>query len=309
MDNKAADAIPNEAHGIKEVAALARMATGFVFREQETSGLGKGLPEKVPLLLNNTNGTMAALKDVMEKYRIAPERRKGTAEVTTLQSFIELCKRHKDEHSAIFAQTAWPDLGLLAVMDYHKTDGEPRWGTHLISYSFPVTDEMKVWMAGNGKLLEQAEFAAFLEEHAVELSAPTAGEVDSYERLFKEKMATPTELLALSRSLEIRVGMKAKRAERLQSGERTVEFVEDHMNANGEKVDIPGIFIVSVPAFLDGDPVRIPARLRYRLAGGSIHWAYQLYRPEVFIRDRVKDDLRKAADETGLPAFEGQPEK
>lgn len=303
-----ADAVPDEAHGIKEIERLAQKATGLEFKEQQTDGLGAGLPAKIPYVVRNSDGNIQALKDVFEKYRLTPERRKGIATVTTRQSFVDLCNRHKDDHSVLFAQTIWPDLALLGVMDYHEKDGKARWLQHRIEYQFPVTDELKTWMGNNGKPMEQALFAAFLEEHAAELSAPMDGEVADYEYLFKERMATPAEVLALSRNLEVKVGMHVKRGERLQTGERVVEFTEDHTNSKGEKVDIPGIFIVSVPAFIDGDPVRIPARLRYRIQSGSITWFYQLYRPETFIRDRVKEDLRKAQEETKLPAFEGEPE-
>lgn len=308
-DNRSADVIPDEAHGIKEIAGLARKGAGFEFKDLDTKGLGKGIPEKIPILVDKANNQIATFKDVIEKHRLTPERRKGVAEVTTLQSFIDLCNRHKDEHSVIFAETRWPDLRLLGVMDYHEVKGDARWSQHTVSYKFPVTDELKVWMENDGTHLEQAEFAAFLEAHAAELTAPMDGEVDIYERLFKERMSTPSEVIALSRSLEVRIGMIAKRAERLQTGERHVEFVEEHMNAKGEKVDIPGIFMVSVPAFMDGEPVRIPARLRYRIGGGEIKWAYQLYRPQFFIRERVKADLDLAAKETALPAYEGTPEK
>lgn len=307
-ENKPANAVPNSGQGIQEIERLTKKGLGLEIRQIETDGLGPGLPGKVPVLFNLSSSAVASVKDHIEAFRIAPVRRDGEASVTTLQSFIDLCSRHKDADSVLFAETKWPDLSLLGVMDYHKADGTARWGKHLIRYKFPVTDELKIWMNMNGQMLEQAEFAMFLENHAAELSAPMDGEVEIYERLFKERMSTPTELIGLSRNLEIRAGMHVKRSERMASGERTVEFTEDHTNAKGEKVDIPGIFIVSVPAFLDGDPVRIPARLRYRIAGGTIKWCYQLYRPEVFIRDRVKEDIRKAAEETGLPAFEGQPE-
>lgn len=80
------------------------------------------------------------------------------------------------------------------------------------------------------------------------------------------------------------------------------------MNGKGERVDIPGIFMVSVPAFVDGDAIRIPARLRYRVAAGDIHWSYVLYRWEFWLRAQVQADLAWAQKETGLPAFEGQPE-
>jgi hypothetical protein len=121
-------------------------------------------------------------------------------------------------------------------------------------------------------------------------------------------MATPSELIMLSRHLEVFVSAKAKQGVRLQTGERVVEFTEEHQNAKGEKIVIPGIFIVSVPAFVDGDAVRIPARLRYRISGGEIKWFYQLYRWETYLREQVGYDLKEAAKKTDLPAFEGAPE-
>lgn len=121
-------------------------------------------------------------------------------------------------------------------------------------------------------------------------------------------MAVPIELITLSRDLEIHVGGKVKRQERLSSGERVVEFTEEHSDRNGEKVEIPGIFMISVPAFVDGEPVRIPARLRYRVSSGEITWSYQLYRWQLSLRERVKGDLDLAAGATELPAFEGSPE-
>ncbi|WP_276199021.1 DUF2303 family protein [Chelatococcus sp. XZ-Ab1] len=290
------------------IADLATRASAPEVVNIPTAGLGPGLPPTVPVLFDRHNQRAIALMAEIEAARQLPKRRTGTAKVDTLSSFIDLVNRHKDEHSVIFAKAQWPDPALIAVLDYHETTHGPRWGKHRVVYTFPVTDELKTWIELNKKPMEQADFAAFLEEHAAELAAPSDGEVAEFERLFKERFATPAELIDLSRSLEVFVGAKVKRAERLQTGERTVEFVEEHLNGKGEKVDIPGIFMVSVPAFLDGEPVRIPARLRYRVSGGGITWFYQLYRWEYWLRTRVQNDLGIAGDKTELPTFEGAPE-
>lgn len=301
--------IPNSGEGVAAIVALAQEASEISIMKLPTDGFGAGLPPHVPLLVDRRKGgEVEAIKDLIEKYRLDPERRAGTAQTTTLQSFIDLTNRHKDASSAIFAKTSWPEPHLLAVFDYHQVDGRPRWGKHRARYTFPITDEFKVWIEKNGKGMEQAEFAAFLEEHAAELSAAYPPEAVEYESLFKEKFATPADLIALSRSLEVFVGARVKRQERLSSGERTVEFVEEHTNTKGEKVEIPGLFMVSVPAFVDGENVRIPARLRYRIQSGSIVWSYQLYRWQFWLRDQVKNDLATVADKTALPTFEGSPE-
>ncbi|KAI93532.1 hypothetical protein T281_16115 [Rhodomicrobium udaipurense JA643] len=310
--------IPSEPASIKAIAELASQAQGFEVLSVETDGLGDGLPKKVPVTIDmkGEQARVGDLKTIIEKYRVRPERRTGTADVSTLTSFIDLVNYHKDKHSAIFAVTSWPSPQLVAVLDYHEpritiegeTGGEPRHMQHRIRYRFPVTDGMGAWTKSNGELFDQGEFAAFIEDHAAELASPTEEERNEFEPLFKERFANPNELIDLSRALEVFVGAKAKNAVRLASGERAVEFTEEHMNGKGEKVDVPGIFMLSVQAFVDGEKVRIPARLRYRIASGSIKWAYALYRWDWYLRQQVKADLDTAAADTLLPAYEGTPE-
>ena len=274
-----------------------------------TSGLGKGLPSQVPLAFDRKAQAFKSLKSLIEEQRLAPARRTGSASADTLASFIDLVNRHKDEQSVIFGQTRWPDPKLTAVMNYDSAGSEPRHGDHRVIYAFPLTEEFKIWVGFNGKPLKQDEFAAFLEEHAAELAAPSDAEVNEYQRLFGEQFATPSEVIQLSRHLEVFVAARAKQGIRLQTGERTVEFSEEHQNAGGEKVTIPGIFMVSVPAFVDGDAVRIPARLRYRISGSNISWFYQLYRWENYLREEVEHALFDAAEKTKLPKFQGAPER
>ena len=300
--------VPLDSHAIDLVATLGAEASQPDIVIVDTKGLGHDLPPTVPIGFDRKTQTFKSLKSLVHEFRDVAARRRGTAKADTLASFIELVVRHKDEQSALFGKTSWPDPKLTAVLNYNAAGHEARQADHRIVYAFPLTEEFKAWVTGNAKPLEQEAFAAFLEEHAEELAAPMDGELSEYERLFGEKMATPSEVLALSRHLEVFVSARAKQGIRLQTGERTVEFSEEHKNSKGDQIVVPGIFIVSVPAFVDGDAVRIPARLRYRVSGGKVVWFYQLYRWESFLREQVGRDLKDAAAETGLPAFEGAPE-
>ena len=299
---------PLDSHAIDVVNALATAAASPTILNITTSGLGAGLPASVPVAFDRKEQAFRSVRPLLEEARLMPARRKGTATADTLESFINLVDRHKDDRSALFGRCIWPDPKLTAVIDYDDAEGEARNRQHRIVYAFPLTDEFKAWVGANAKPMDQEVFAAFLEEHAAELAAPGEGERSEYERLFGETMATPSEVVALSRHLEVHVAARAKQGIRLQTGERTVEFTEEHQNSKGEAVVIPGIFMVSVAAFVDGDAVRIPARLRYRIAGGDIKWFYQLYRWEFFLREQVERDLGTAAGATELPAFEGAPE-
>lgn len=299
---------PVDAHAVELIQQLAVEGSAPAVVQVNTTGLGAGIPPEVPLVFDRKEQQFKSAKSLIEDFRVAPQRRKGIAIADTLQSFIHLTNRHKDDQSALFGRSIWPSPSLTAVLNYDAAGADARFGDHRIVYEFPLTEEFKAWVEFNAQPMDQETFAAFLEEHAAELAAPMDGERSEYERLFNETMATPMDVLLLSRHLEVNVNAKAKQGVRLQTGERVVEFSEEHVNAKGEAVQIPGIFMVSVPAFVDGEAVRIPARLRYRISGGSIKWFYQLYRWEFFLREQVQRDLSQASQETGLPAFEGKPE-
>lgn len=297
-----------EAYSIDRIEALARRASDPQILLIDTKGLGPDLPASVPVGFNRANSSFTSLASLVREFMDVTGRRRGTARAETLESFIKLVDRHKDAQSALFGRCTWPEPKLTAVINYNAAGAEVRRADHRIVYAFPLTEEFKTWVGQNAKPMEQEAFAAFIEEHAAELAAPTDGERSEYERLFGEKMATPSEVLELSRYLEVFVAARAKQGVRLQTGERVVEFSEEHQNAKGEAVVVPGVFMVSVRAFVDGDAVRLPARLRYRVISGTVVWFYQLYRWEFYLREEVERDLDRAAEATGLPAFEGQPE-
>jgi len=305
----AAQTVPNSNAGIDAIARMAVKAAGAHFVEIETSVLeDKGLPAKLVAAVH-PDGSVRHVRDLIDAYRLFPRRVKGTAQAQTSTSFCALVNRHKTAISAIFAETKMPDPSLTCVVNYFDSKSDPDYADHLLQYKFPLTQEFKAWLAQDGEMMTQAEFAAFLEDHAAELASPFAAEITEYEALFREQIATPSEIIALSRGLEINVNTNVKSATRLKSGEREAVFAESHTNGSGEKLLIPGVFMVSLIAFDEGAPVRIPARLRYRLREGRLAWAYQLYRADHWLQVEIRNVIDAVTRETSLPVFEGAPEK
>lgn len=296
---------------VNRVAELAKEAAGFDIKKVDVEGVG--LPKSFYVGFDHKTNGPVDLRPMAEKWRTAPERATGTATVTTLGSFIELTRRHMDNDSAIFAATSWPNPTLTAVFDYHveESAGLPkaRNCSHRAHYAFPITDEFKAWADQDGKPMGQEAFAAFIEEHAPELASPTKEEVKDFGDLFRTEIATPSKLIELSRGLQVNVAGKVKSATTLQSGEGEILFVEEHLNTKGQKLIVPGLFMVAMPAFIDGAPVRIPARLRYRVREGAVVWFYQMFRWKQLLRDRVVADLATVKEATKLPTFEGSPER
>ncbi len=289
---------------------VAELALGAEVRASgiPTEGLGAGLPPHVPLGVDPLAGRLFSVRSLIEEYRTAPADKRGTATALTLEAFIDLTNRHKSADSVIFAATDWRKPSFLAVIDYHPLAGGTANAKHRIRYEFPLSDEWKAWVAVDGKALDQAEFAAWIEDRIADLTTPTADERGDLEATFSTRMATPAELMTLSRGLQVLVEAKFERVVTLQSGVAQMTFEEKHKDAAGNALMVPGLFMLSVAPFVGGDRIRLPVRLRYRVAGGAVKWHFQMYRPDFYVSERVAGDLDKARDETGLPAFEGTPE-
>jgi hypothetical protein len=123
-----------------------------------------------------------------------------------------------------------------------------------------------------------------------------------------ERIAAPSEIFELARGLQIAVSAKVRNEQRLQSGEAKISFEEEHNGADGKPIKVPGAFALSIPLFYGQEPITLPVRLRYRVKGAEILWAYKLFRIDRTIGeavDHAKHDVRR---ETGLDVFEGKPE-
>lgn len=269
-----------------------------------------GLPEFVPALWDASKSTLVSVAAEAERYRLFPKRRKGTAGALTLKSFTDLVKRHATGDSVVFADTNWRTPAFTAVIDYHPYEpeaGPAQWGQHRVHYAFPLSEEWKAWTEKNGESMSQIDFASFIEDHIADLSSPTDAERIALERDFSTKVATPSELIQLSRKLQVTVESKVTNAHTLQNGTGQIQWEEEHKGADGKPVIVPGIFLLNIAPFFMGEKVRIPVRLRYRV-GGTIKWFYQIYRPDEHVTDRVRSDLDIVAADTGLPVYEGTPE-
>jgi uncharacterized protein YfdQ (DUF2303 family) len=300
-----------EGSTIEKIAELGTKAHGIevvtITAPEDLVGVAREIPVAI------VHGQQPQLIDVsrhFESYRTFPGLKRGTAHALTLESFIELTKRHKTTDSAVFANTDWKKPTFTAVIDYHPDEsrGAADNGKHRIHYAFPLSEEWKAWTEQNGQPMEQAEFAAFLEDRIAELASPEESEKKDLEQAFATTIATPADLIQLSRGLQVNVEAVVKSAVTLQTGEGQIAWEETHRDQDGKPLKVPGIFVLSIAPFFMGEKVRIPVRLRYRKSGSRLVWFYQLYRPDLHVTQRVREDLANVAMTTELPAFEGTPE-
>ncbi len=285
-------------------------------RAAEVQPVSLEAADGAPMALAVPTGTsMHSVKQLLDEYRDAPERRAGLAILQDLASFIDHANRFKDEDSAIFASRKGPtDVSLTSVFDYHRKGptGAPRFGKHRGMYQFPVSDEWKAWALNSGKPMGQAEFAEFLEAHITDISTATDGPSARAlaDALGNPDFASPSKLLELSKGLSVRVDMKMSNAQNTSTGETSMIFTAEHKDENGAALKVPSAFVLAIPVFRNGQAYQVPARLRYRLdrESGKVKWLFDLYKPEKFFDDAFGDACATAAKGTELPLFQGTPE-
>lgn len=253
----------------------------------------------------------------LEEVRKAPVRRRGTALLEDLDSFIEHTNRFKDEGSVLFGHADPKAPSLTSVLDYHPSEKlaeggtPPRFGQHRGLYRFPLSDEWKAWAEFNGKSMDQGLFAEFIENRITDVidpSAVTGMAKELVEGAAQLSLATPSNLVQLSHGLTVRVGSRVQNVKTLQSGAVSMQYDTTHTDENGAPLSIPSAFLLGLPVFRNGSPYQLAARLRYRVTAGNVVWFYELYRADRIFDHAFKEACLEAMNETALPLFLGAPE-
>jgi uncharacterized protein YfdQ (DUF2303 family) len=269
-------------------------------------------PDVVAIIGRDSGGAteLLAVDFDRDSWRDRPRRRKGSIRTTTLESFIALTNRQSGEGSVIFADDS-SQPKLVAVLNFHGhgADGDPEFCDDRIEYAFPLSDEWKAWMVANGKPMEQAFFAEWIENRLFDIGEPgAAGAVSQkFANAAGVELAGPQALRGLSKGLAIRVEHRVAKTVNLQSGEGRIEYSEEHRDEGGGPLRVPAAFHIMIPVFRGGPMYSIPVRLRYRTGGGKIQWFFEIHRADLFLLDALNDALvvvkrdEEAKDDAGNP--------
>jgi hypothetical protein len=303
--------------------------------------IGKVAGRDVSVLLAPSGIQAFSIKNLLDEYAPQPDRRRGTATVTDIESFIAIANRFKDDQSALFglAELTPPKASLTAVFNYNRRGGDvatdqdgagvARHGDHRAVYDFPFSDQWKAWIKMNGEAMSQTDFAAFIEDRIADVEMPdpallgslnavaTGGDfgektpteqLAALAKLLGGEFATPNRLVELSRGLAVREGSKVKGFTNLSSGETQIQYETEHTDDAGQPLKVPNLFLIAIPLFVNSWAYRIAVRLRYRLMNGKVVWFYQLYRHDLTFQKAFEEHCTKAATETELPLYLGKPE-
>lgn len=296
-----------------EASAVAELVREHVKPVELTANAGTD--GSVPYLVLPKGLEVHSLKSILAEYKLRPDRKKGTSHHDTLVSFVEHVNRFKDPdvegQSALFACANASDPELICVYNYNEPGRNgPRFRDFRAVYRCPLSEEWKVWVAVAGSLMEQSEFAEFIEEHVHDVIDPKDAGKNATElaNILATNLATPAQLMALSRGLTVHVGKRVQNATNLSTGEAQIAFAEEHSDQAGQPLKVPAAFAIAIPVFQSGRLWQLPVRLRYRVQGGRISWILQPHRVVETFQAVFEEACAEAREKTELPLFFGRPE-
>lgn len=224
-----------------------------------------------------------------DAYRDAPKRKKGTVVVRDVASFLSYLSKHGDDASEIYADRH--ALSVTAVVDAHGE--EPNWCQHRLKLQLKHSDEFTAWQSASGRMMPQAAFAEFMEEHRGCVVEPTGAE-----------------MLELVQSFHATTKVTFKSGTVLHSGQRQLQYVEETNATAGAKgnIVIPQTFGLALAVF-DGatESDAVTARLRYRIEDGRLLLGFVLDRLADVVAGAFKGVVDSIDDGVNQPILYGTP--
>lgn len=235
-----------------------------------------------------------------DEYLDEPRRKHSHPVVTDVGSFAHYYLKHADAHTEVFADID-TDAGAIAgctrveaVLDAH-TPIDPRWQDHRLTLLLKPTPEWTDWAGSNQRMMSQASFADWIEDHITDIAAD--GPCDG---------AT---LLEMAQQFQAHTKVQFSSGHRVSSGATKFIYTETIDAKAGERgeITIPTAFELGIRVFTDLPPYRVKARFRYRMNDGRLTLAYHLDNPERTVRDAVDQVVKAAEQACGVTIMRGTP--
>lgn len=227
------------------------------------------------------------LKEISDPARL-PDRVRQSVAVDDRASMVAFVNRFSNDDTVLFAD--FEALTISSVIDFHTSNAAavaPRAGDFVARFKLLPSEEFLRWDKMEGDLHEQAVFAEFLEENAMNIVEPN-----------------PADMLEISRSLEATIGAEFKSKVSLESGDRSFSY-ETETKTKGDVV-VPRKFTVCIPLFNGEGPEMLEARFRFRAGAGGLSMGFVWHRVEVKRRAFFNEVATAIAEGTGRPVFNGR---
>jgi uncharacterized protein YfdQ (DUF2303 family) len=229
------------------------------------------------------------ITEAVEKAQPTPDRKRGMVVVKDVASLMAYCAdQAADADGYLYAD---PDARrITAIFNDHRT--APGWRDHRAEFKAEYTPEFENWLRNNKQPKDQGAFAEFIEDNFADLAGDDA-----------------QTLLDVATTIQAKTNINFGSAKRLQNGQVQLTYTEDidaRAGASGA-LEIPKEFTLGLRIFKNGAGYKLRARLKYRLASGSVKFWYELDRPERSIEDAFAGYVETLREKSGYQVLIGTP--
>lgn len=274
--------------------------------------------QNYPVLIPKGGNDAKSLKPILDEYREHPERMEGEVVLQTQESFTAFINKFQRNNSVVFADNS--RSRLTAVIDYHDQDKSlPQYGRFRAVFDCPLSNQLKKWLEGNDRWMEQSDFAHFIEDSIFDVVDPpnlteNIAEDDkgiaNIANVLATKYSGINKLITASRGLKITVEEEYVQSVSLASGEIKMSFSK--VNKVGvtvvDEAIVPEMFLIVIPIYRGGSPYRLAVRLRHKTdsAAGRVKWKYEVYRFQHTIDHAFTDVVNSLKATSTIPVYIGE---
>jgi uncharacterized protein YfdQ (DUF2303 family) len=283
--------VPLEANHVDAIAKLAREG---VQRHQVIPGTKSMAPRIVwpDQKITDTEGALSS-----------PLRRRSTATLGTMASFIAYVQAYQEPRTIIVGDADEKGGNFTAILDYHERSNVVKqaedteeivfapatgWSEHQAKLELQATPEWVRWLGICGKDLDQRTFAEFLQDNAADVVVPE----------HDEKAPNSADLMQVATTLQIKTDVKFASSVNLQNGQVQLTYEEmiEGSWQGAAKMAVPQCFWIAVVPFRGGARYAVRIRLRYRGTGGKAIFRLEMERPHKVVESAF-GDMKHAIEE------------
>ncbi|MDX8157791.1 DUF2303 family protein [Acinetobacter pittii] len=234
--------------------------------------------DAVPFVVVPEGSKVHKFEEVLDR----PLNLKQSVNLHTAKDLISYVNRFADANSVIFVDVL--NGRIKAVLDYHEAIAVAGYNSnalqrncfHVAHFIVDKTTEFKKIEENSGKKLSQQDFALFLEDIMPHIADPVA-----------------TELYEIVQTLSANTKIDFKSGVRTNNGEVTLTYNESIEATAGRegKLTIPEEIKFGIQVHRGGNHYLLPARFRYRVAGGNLTLWYDLDQKEKAIEKSMEDTI------------------
>lgn len=233
-----------------------------------------------------------------DEYRATPRRLVAAVALTHVDSLLAYWDKHYDGSSEVYADRE--KRTITAVFDAHHgstiaDDDRPRWQSHRASLTLSLSDPLKAWLAADGRLFSQVDFAEFIEEWMGFVIEPDAAD-----------------LIEMAQQFQATTKATFKSGFKLVNGQRQLEYTEEvNATVRGDAIAVPTTMTLQLPIWRGAsDADEFEARIRYRVnhgGPGQLGIGYKLVRPADVVDAAFETEIDHVQQHIGRPVLRGTP--